>query len=255
MDTRFGVGTNSPSATAHFKGGSGGIRIERGGNPYIELYNATTALAQIRGLAAPGGVGLGAGTGTVNWFTAAALGIGVGTNILATSSKAFYVSNLSSSASAFFEATTGTVLGNPFELLTLNTKSSPAVDALNTGYGGLMTFKLRDSTVGSFGFSKEGSVTNSGVFRLNSYSAGVATNTLTISSTGQLALGVTTPAASSIADFTSTTKAFYPPRMTKTQRDAISSPVAGAVVYQTDNTPGLRVYNGTNWMRFTETID
>jgi hypothetical protein len=43
--------------------------------------------------------------------------------------------------------------------------------------------------------------------------------------------------------------------MTKTQRDAISSPVAGLAIYQTDNTPGLRVYNGTNWMKYTETAD
>jgi hypothetical protein len=43
--------------------------------------------------------------------------------------------------------------------------------------------------------------------------------------------------------------------MTKTQRDAISSPAAGLAIYQTDNTPGLRVYNGTNWMKYTETTD
>lgn len=54
---------------------------------------------------------------------------------------------------------------------------------------------------------------------------------------------------------TSTTKGLLLPRMTKAQRDAISSPVAGLAVYQTDNTPGLRVYNGTNWMRYTETAD
>jgi hypothetical protein len=29
----------------------------------------------------------------------------------------------------------------------------------------------------------------------------------------------------------------------------------GMVVYQTDNTPGIRIWNGTNWMRFTETAD
>ncbi len=54
---------------------------------------------------------------------------------------------------------------------------------------------------------------------------------------------------------TSTTRGLLLPRMTKTQRDAISSKVAGLAVYQTDNTPGLRVWNGTNWMRYTETAD
>lgn len=31
--------------------------------------------------------------------------------------------------------------------------------------------------------------------------------------------------------------------------------VQGLMIYQTDNTQGLRVYNGTNWMKFTETAD
>lgn len=43
--------------------------------------------------------------------------------------------------------------------------------------------------------------------------------------------------------------------VTKAQRNAIAAPAAGLIVYQTDNIPGLRVYNGTNWVRFTETID
>lgn len=45
------------------------------------------------------------------------------------------------------------------------------------------------------------------------------------------------------------------PRVTKVQRNAIGSPIAGYVVYQTDNTPGLRTYNGTHWVKYTETND
>jgi hypothetical protein len=65
----------------------------------------------------------------------------------------------------------------------------------------------------------------------------------------------TYPVTSAALQVTSTTQGLLLPRMTKTQRDAISTPVAGLAIYQTDNTPGLRVYNGTNWMRFTETTD
>lgn len=72
---------------------------------------------------------------------------------------------------------------------------------------------------------------------------------------GIMMIGGTSVTPSAILDIQSTTHAFCPPRMTKTQRDAISSPSAGMVVYQTDNTPGLRTYNGTNWMRYTETAD
>jgi hypothetical protein len=42
--------------------------------------------------------------------------------------------------------------------------------------------------------------------------------------------------------------------MTKAVRNALTA-VAGMVVYQTDNTPGLRAFNGSHWVRFTETND
>ncbi len=45
------------------------------------------------------------------------------------------------------------------------------------------------------------------------------------------------------------------PPLTKTERDALASPATRMMIYQTTDTPGLRVYNGTNWMRFTETAD
>jgi len=78
---------------------------------------------------------------------------------------------------------------------------------------------------------------------------------LAIDSSGNIGIGTTSPGASVLLDLSSTTKAFCPPRMTKAQRDAIGTPVASMMIYQTDNTPGLRTYNGTNWMRYTETAD
>jgi hypothetical protein len=44
----------------------------------------------------------------------------------------------------------------------------------------------------------------------------------------------------------STTKGFLPPRMTTTQKNAISSPATGLVVYDT-TLSGIALYNGTNW--------
>lgn len=68
-------------------------------------------------------------------------------------------------------------------------------------------------------------------------------------------IGNATPEDCAKLEVRSTTKGLLLPRMTKSQRDAISSPVAGLAVYQTDNTPGLRIFNGSSWMRFTETAD
>lgn len=50
----------------------------------------------------------------------------------------------------------------------------------------------------------------------------------------QIGIGTITPEASSILDVTSTNKGFLTPRMTTAQRNAISSPTNGLMVYDTD---------------------
>ena len=48
---------------------------------------------------------------------------------------------------------------------------------------------------------------------------------------GNVGIGTSSPNANAILDVTSTSKAFMPPRMTTTQKNAIASPTAGMVVY------------------------
>ena len=67
---------------------------------------------------------------------------------------------------------------------------------------------------------------------------------------GNVGIGTTTPATSSILDVTSTTKGLLPPRMTASQRDVISNPVTGLIVYCTNcgiYAGELQVYNGFSW--------
>ncbi len=63
---------------------------------------------------------------------------------------------------------------------------------------------------------------------------------------GKIGIGVSSPAASSILDVTSTTGGFLMPRMTAANRTAISSPASGLQVYDTDSA-GIAMYNGTKW--------
>ncbi|UZR97040.1 hypothetical protein [Chondrinema litorale] len=56
------------------------------------------------------------------------------------------------------------------------------------------------------------------------------------------------PDNSAILDVTSTSKGVLVPRMTSTQRDAISSPATGLLIYQTNSTPGFYYYSGTAWV-------
>ena len=47
----------------------------------------------------------------------------------------------------------------------------------------------------------------------------------------------------------STTKGFLPPRMTAAQKNAISSPAEGLMIYQTDGTKGWYGFDGTTWVQ------
>ena len=53
---------------------------------------------------------------------------------------------------------------------------------------------------------------------------------------------------SAILDVSSTTKGLLVPRMTQTQRNAISSPATGLSVYQTDFNDGYYYYDGSKWL-------
>ena len=61
-----------------------------------------------------------------------------------------------------------------------------------------------------------------------------------------LGLGTNTPSGTSILDLTSTTRGFLPPRMTTAQRDLITTPATGLLVYNT-TTNTLNIFNGTIW--------
>lgn len=64
---------------------------------------------------------------------------------------------------------------------------------------------------------------------------------------GSVAMGTPTPAASALLTMVSTTQGLLPPRMTTTQRDAISSPAEGLFIYNT-TTHVTNYWNGSAWV-------
>ena len=62
-----------------------------------------------------------------------------------------------------------------------------------------------------------------------------------------LGIGTATPNSSAVLDVSSTNKGFLMPKMTKTQRNAISSPSEGLQIYQIDSTKGVYVYSNGEW--------
>lgn len=68
----------------------------------------------------------------------------------------------------------------------------------------------------------------------------------------QVGVGITTPDNSAMLEVSSTTKGLLIPRMTSSERSAISNPATGLIVYQTDGTPGFYYNLGSpgspNWV-------
>jgi hypothetical protein len=76
------------------------------------------------------------------------------------------------------------------------------------------------------------------------------TAAMVFNASGNLGIGTTSPSASAILDAQSTTKGVRMPNMTTTQKNAISSPAAGLMVFDTTLSK-LCVYSGAAWQTIT----
>jgi hypothetical protein len=98
--------------------------------------------------------------------------------------------------------------------------------------------------------------TSGGAFRWFNAPSGTAgnaitfTQAMTLDASGNLGIGTTSPSASAILDAQSTTKGVRMPNMTTTQKNAIASPAAGLMVFDT-TLAKLCVYTGAAWQTIT----
>ncbi len=60
---------------------------------------------------------------------------------------------------------------------------------------------------------------------------------------------------SAMLDIKSSTGGFLAPRMTLSDRNGISGPATGLLIYQTDNTPGFYYYDGSIWQKVVGGFD
>jgi hypothetical protein len=64
---------------------------------------------------------------------------------------------------------------------------------------------------------------------------------------GNVNIGTNTNDSSAVLNINSVSQGVMLPSMTEAQRDAISSPTTGLLVFQNDGTNGFYYYNGTQW--------
>ncbi|WP_221392165.1 hypothetical protein [Dyadobacter sp. NIV53] len=67
------------------------------------------------------------------------------------------------------------------------------------------------------------------------------------SAQNNVGINTTTPDASAALDINSANQGILVPRLTQSQRDVITSPANGLLIYQKDNTPGFYYFDGSSW--------
>jgi hypothetical protein len=116
-----------------------------------------------------------------------------------------------------------------------------------TTTGTLSSGAITTTSVTATGAINGASVTATGAVSGASVTATGAISGASAIITGNVGIGTTTPDSNAILQLNSTTQGFLPPKMTTTQKNAISTPPSGLVVYDT-TTNKLCVYNGTSWI-------
>jgi uncharacterized protein (TIGR02145 family) len=137
--------------------------------------------------------------------------------------------------------------------LTGTTLASTVVSSSLTSVGTIISGAWNGTTIaiakGGTG-TTTGSITGTGAL---TFAAGGSNQNISIkpSGTGSVGVGTSTPASSAELEVSSTTKGFLPPRMAYSERQLISSPATGLMIYCTDcgmSGGEPQFYNGSEWV-------
>jgi hypothetical protein len=220
--TNVGIGTSSPQRKLHSYGGASDnciLATSLAGNAYIGFADVgttdQTGLSVRMGSSGNGMVFQTGGT-TERMRIDSSGNVGIGTNA-------------SYGRFAVVPASTPTTVAGANQIQ-IGESSSNTAYRLQIGY-------LNN---GANGFN--GSI--------QSYDNGGASNLLLNATGGNVGIGTSSPSASAILDAQSTTKGVRMPNMTTTQKNAISSPATGLMVFDTTLSK-LCVYSGAAWQTIT----
>lgn len=78
---------------------------------------------------------------------------------------------------------------------------------------------------------------------------------MTLNVFAQTGIGTTSPSASAKLEIAASDKGLLIPRMTSTQKNAISNPATGLLIYQTDLSAGFYFWNGSAWTKLVVPSD
>ena len=258
-----GIGTTSPSAKLHVVNATGGTAISAG-NANASLYvnyldggvnyigGSTTVVRNGAGttefmrIDSSGNVGIGIALPAVNL------------DIYNSGTAAIRVQGDSTTQAQFSRFSTDA--SAPFILLKKARGTTASPVAVATGdimgqviyqaYGGTNNRNLGSINGIVTAYTSDTNIASALTFTTSAAGGVTAVEAMRIDSSGNVGIGTTSPNASAILDAQSTTKGVRFPNMTTTQKNAISSPAAGLVVFDT-TLAKLCVYSGSAWQTIT----
>ena len=182
-------------------------------------------------------------------FAAAGTGTSVGLNVGAGKTLAI-AGNISANGATLSPVELSYLDGVTSTIQTqINAKQATLVSGTNikTVNG---TSLLGSGDIGTIGVAYGGTgatTLSSGYLIKGNGTSAVSASAVFDTGTGKVGIGTASPNASALLDVTSTTSGFLPPRMTATQRDAISTPADGLVIYNT-TIGALEVRQAGQWV-------
>lgn len=154
----------------------------------------------------------------------------------------------SSATSALSISQTWNTTGNPTLIFAnvTNTASGATANLMDLQVGGASQFRINKT--GTITINGPINNINSGIIQIGGDGTTSANSYFNIISQSA-GIGVSSIDASAKLHVESTSKGFLPPRMTTAQKNAIASPAAGLMVYDTTLNQ-MSYYNGTAWVNF-----
>jgi hypothetical protein len=225
-NNRLGIGTNVPASQQEIKGNGDQLWITNSSDIYTYL--------KLSGIGGFFSMTFGDGNGTVNYLN------NYSTGMWASNKFAFGPSLFAPSGQVHIKGSGSTSATT--SLLVQNSASTELFKVNDVGDFG----KLNPTLLGIFNIAGQSGNTSAAIFQngtANFSGFRVQKNGQTLIDEGGVNAFVT---SSAILELKATTKGFLPPKMTTTQKNAISSPASGLMVYDTD-TNKLCCYNGTSW--------
>ena len=247
-----GFGTNAPTAPLHVAMSSGGtqfpFKVEAtSGNCVSEIYHSGGGKTYQEMLGALGHVYYCSGTtsgslGTIRAMLSSSGNYTIGNTNLDIAKVCVEGASLGTTQTY----TSGLALVSVTNAASGSQQISPALRWRGNGWKTNATAGTQPVDFRAYVVPVQGSANPSSYLTFEyAVNDGSFTNVATMTSDGRLGIGTTTPVG--IVDVVSTTQPAYPfPRMTTTQRNALTGVLEGAVIYNTTNHL-IEFWNGTAW--------